>query len=376
MNLTRKYEGVLHRRLREKAPLIQVLIGPRQVGKTTAAQSIYGQWSGPKVLISADGPTPPTSDWIKWNWEKALSLGPNTLFIIDEVQKVPGWSEQIKLLFDKERGRGNLKILLLGSSSLYLHKGLTESLTGRFELVKATHWTFKECETYFNWDVDKYLACGGYPGAAEFANDFFRWKDYILNGIVEPVLSRDILGNQMVANPALFRQTFEMVMGYPAQVISLQKLLGQIQGRGNVTTIKNYLNLFEKTFLILCLEKYSGSRLKIKGSSPKIIILNPALISAYQQEGRLGFDSKWYGHVFESIIGAHLSWKEDGALYYWKKGKFEVDYVIKKPNETVAIEIKSGQNKNGEGLNAFSKEYPSARCELWDKDECLKFLKS
>lgn len=374
MRLIREYEGVLFKRLQEKSPLIQVLIGPRQVGKTTAAQSIYEQWNDAKVLISADSPTPPTSDWIKWNWEKALSLGPNTLFIIDEVQKVSGWSEQVKLLFDKERGKGNLKILLLGSSSLYLQKGLTESLAGRFELVKATHWTFNECEKCFGWDFDKYLIYGGYPGAAEFAGDFSRWRSYILNSIVEPVLSRDILGNQMVANPALFRQAFEMIMGYPAQVVSYQKLLGQIQDRGNAATIKNYLNLFEKSFLILCLEKYSGSHLKIKSSSPKVIVLNPALISAYQPEGRLATDSKWYGHVFESIVGAHLSWKENGGLYYWKSGNFEVDYVIRRPNETVAIEIKSGQHKDGRGLREFSKIYPSARCELWDKEECLKFF--
>ncbi len=374
MKLTRSYEQILTERLKEKTPLIQVLIGPRQVGKSTAAQAIFEQWKGPKLMISADGPTPPTAEWIRWNWEKAASLGPNTLFIIDEVQKVVGWSEQIKIFFDKERGKGNLKILLLGSSSLYLNKGLTESLAGRFELVNASHWTFKECKEYFKWDLNKYLCYGGYPGAAEFAGDFSRWKNYILNSIIEPVLSRDILGSQMVANPALFRQTFEMIMGYPAQVVSLQKLLGQVQGRGNAATIKHYLSLFEKCFLILCLEKYSGSHLKTKASSPKIVILNPALVSAYQPEGRLLSDSNWYGRVFESLVGAHLSWKMGGELYYWKKGNFEVDYVIKTPGKTVAIEIKSGERKNGRGLTEFSKDYSSVKCELWDKEECLKFL--
>lgn len=374
MRLIRSYETVLSKRLREKNPLIQVVIGPRQVGKTTAAEAIYDQWHGSKLMISADSPTPPTADWIKWNWEKAINLGPNTLFIIDEIQKVSGWSEQIKALFDKERGKGNLKILLLGSSSLYLHKGLAESLTGRFELVRATHWTFKECHEYFNWDIDKYLAYGGYPGAAQFINDFSRWKNYILNSIIEPVLGRDILGHQMIANPALFRQAFEIIMGYPAQVISFQKLLGQIQNRGNAATVKNYLNVFEKSYLVSNLEKYSGSHLRIKSSSPKIIILNPALINVYQPEDRLATDNKWYGHVFESVVGAHLLWKYDMPPCYWKKGNFEVDFIIKTPNETLAIEIKSGRHKDGRGLKEFSKEYPSARYELWDKVECLRFL--
>lgn len=375
MILIRNFQNELQKRLEEKTSLIQVLIGPRQVGKTTAAQNIYEKWAGPKLMLTADSPTPPPTEWLAWNWEKAKILGPNTLLIIDEVQKIRNWSEQIKQLFDQERGKGNLKVVLLGSSSLYLQKGLHESLAGRFELLHVNHWSFAECNKYFGWDFDKYLKFGGYPGAATFITDEERWRSYILNGIIEPVLGKDILGQQSVANPALFRQTYDLVVRHPAQIVSFQKLLGQLQDRGNASTIKNYLTLFEKAFLIRQVPKYSGSEIRARTSSPKIVVLNPALINVYQTADRLDKDLTWYGYVFESVIAAHLALLPGCELFYWKKGQFEVDYVLKKRDETIAIEIKSGRPKNFSGLREFSKEYPKIRCEMWDYEECLKFIK-
>ncbi|MDO8494485.1 MAG: ATP-binding protein [Deltaproteobacteria bacterium] len=374
MNLTRSFQKILEKRLREESPLLQILLGPRQVGKTTAAEEIYKNWQGPKLLVSADHPTPPHAEWIAWQWEKAKSLGKGTLLIIDEVQKINGWSEQIKRLFDPERGKGNLKILLLGSSSLYLQRGLRESLVGRFELVTANHWSFSECQSFFHWNFEEYLRFGAYPGAAPFAKDEDRWKKYILNSVIEPVLSKDILGQHPVANPALFRQTFELAMHYPAQVVSFQKLLGQLQERGNASTIKHYLTLFEQAFLIRLLPKYSGSALQTKTSSPKIIPLNPALVLAYQTRKRLEDDPSWYGFFFEAIMGMHLLRQADTEVFYWKKGDAEVDYVLKKPEETIAIEIKSGRKKTTKGLHEFSKAYPQARCESWGFEECLRYL--
>ena len=372
--LIRSFQKILQDRLHEKSPLIQILLGPRQVGKTTVAKQILDQWKGHKVMITADGPTPPGAEWIRWNWEKALKLAPNCLFIVDEVQKVPGWSEIIKVLFDRERGQGNLKVLLLGSSSLYLQKGLHESLAGRFELIHAPHWSFAECREYFGWNIDEYLKYGAYPGCADFAQDEARWKTYILDSIIEPVLSRDILSQQSVANPALFRQTFELAMKYPAQIISFQKMLGQLQERGNASTMKHYLTLFEKCFLLLPLQKYSGSQIQTKASSPKILIHNPALIMAYQPRTRTADAPEWFGHVFESIMGAHLARIPHSELYYWRQGPFEVDYILRTPNATTAIEIKANYKKSEKGLKEFSKKYTRVRCESWNYDDCLRFL--
>lgn len=375
MIITREFQKVLSKRLAEPAPLIQILLGARQVGKTIAAKAIYAEWQGAKLYASADMPTPPTADWIKWQWGKALEMGKGVLLIIDEVQKVPGWSEQIKELFDNERGRGNLKVLLLGSSSLKLKHGLGESLAGRFELVEAPHWTYREFNAAFGWDVDKYIKFGAYPGAADFADDEERWRDYILHSVIEPVIGRDILGFQSVHKPALFRQTFELAVGYPAQVISLQKMLGQLQDSGNVTTIKGYLDLFEQTFLIVNLQKFSGSTIQTKSSSPKLLILNHALTNCYHPVKRISDEPTWFGFVFETIIGAHLAQIPHSKLFYWRSGAAEVDYVLVRDGVIHAIEIKSGMKRKGKGLGKFYKQYPKAICETWDYNRCVSFLK-
>jgi len=376
MVLERAYQKTLEIRLKEKAPLIQVVVGPRQVGKTTAATQIYNKWKYKKIIASADSPTPPGPEWIEWHWQKALDSSPDCLLIFDEIQKVQGWSEQIKILFDRERGKGNLKIVLLGSSSLYLQKGLSESLAGRFELIEAPHWSFSEFNTHFKWNFEKYITFGAYPGSTSISKNKTRWDSYILNSIIEPVLGRDIMSSHPINNPPLFRQTFELAMNYPSQIISYQKLLGQLHDKGNAATIKHYLKLFENSFLIKCLEKYSGSQIKVKSSSPKILILNPALANAYKPLEALKSNSKYYNFLFESIIGTHLSFVPGCKLYYWKKGNFEVDYIIESQSNITAIEIKSGLKKSGKGLKEFSKTYPNAKCLLWDYKNCMNFIKT
>jgi hypothetical protein len=373
--LIREFHIVLQKRLLESRPLIQILLGPRQVGKTMAAKAIYDAWQGPKIMVSADSPTPPRVQWIQHHWQQARLKGPGTLLILDEVQKVMGWSEQVKILFDVDREKTDLRILLLGSSSLYMQKGLRESLAGRFELVRAPHWSFSEFQQAFGWDFNQYFRFGAYPGTVPFSQDETRWRSYILDSIIEPVLGKDILGQHPVHNPALFCQTFELVVQYPAQIISLQKLLGQLQDRGNATTIKHYLELMEKSFLLLMLKKYSGSTLQSRISSPKIVILNQALTHAYHSQSRLDQEPEWYCRVFESIVGSHLSCLPNAELFYWKEGKVEVDYVIRTPDETVALEIKSGKRQQSQkGLQQFSRHYPKVRCETWDFSRCLSFL--
>lgn len=377
MSVIDRNYSILLKRLREKKPYIQMLLGPRQVGKTTTAERIFKAWEGTKLMVSADSPSPPPAEWIRFQWEQAELKGEGTLFIIDEVQKIPGWSEQIKILFDASRRKPFLKVLLLGSSSLYLQKGLEESLAGRFELIFAPHWSFSDFKECFAWSFEKYLRFGAYPGAAEFAEDPLRWKNYILNSIIEPVLGKDILGQNPVSKPALFRQTFELTCQYPAQVISLQKILGQLQDRGNVSTMKHYLDLLEKSFLVKCLEKWSGPPIQTRASIPKILVLNQALIHAYQSPDRLQHDPRWYGYVLENVVGAHLLSLPDTRMYYWREGPDEVDYVLKTPKNLRAIEIKSGlKSDETRGLQKFSKLYPKAVCEVWDLKKCVDFAAS
>ena len=356
VEIKRNFTRILEKRLGEKLNFIQVVLGPRQVGKTTGLQQIVQAWQGPALMISADEVITPTIDWLKLHWEKARNLGTDALLVVDEVQKIPNWSSAIKYLFDQDRAARKLKVVLLGSASLALQKGLGESLAGRYEVIPANHWGLDECKQAFKWNLEDFLKFGGYPAAAELSEDIDRWQNYVRNSIIEPVLIKDILGLTTVNKPALFRQTFELAMSYPAQEISLQKLLGQLQESGNVTTIKHYLELFEGAFLLKTLQKYTGSEIRKRGSSPKIIPLNMALCHAFRSPTLIDSNSDWRGRIFEAAVGAALS-KTKGKLFYWREGKYEVDFVWELEGQLYALEIKSGRKRSSKGLEKFLQRY-------------------
>lgn len=355
--IIRDFTKILQGRLGTELNFIQVVLGPRQVGKTTGLQQIVSQWDGPSLMVTADEVAAPGADWITVQWQRALNLGNNGLFVIDEVQKIPQWSSAIKYLFDRDRGQRRLKIVLLGSASLSLQQGLSESLAGRYEVIPAHHWNLSECSRAFGWKLEDFLMFGGYPAAAELVEDVARWQSFLRDSIIEPVLIKDILGLATVGKPALFRQTFELSMAYPAQEISFQKLLGQLQESGNVTTIKHYLELLEGAYLLRTLQKYSGSAVRKKGSSPKILPLNTALIHTFRNPQDVETDPDWRGRVFEAAVGAALV-RSGGELYYWREGKFEVDFVLQLEGKLFAVEVKSGRKRVSRGMGKFLAEHP------------------
>lgn len=357
--IIRDFTKILQKRLGAELNFIQVVLGPRQVGKTTGVQQVVRKWGGPSLMVTADEIAAPGPDWITVQWQRARNLGENALFIIDEVQKIPGWSSRVKYLFDQDRKQGGLKIVLLGSASLTLQQGLAESLAGRYEIIPAHHWNLSECEKACGWQLDDFLMFGGYPAAAELVGEIERWQSFLRNAIVEPVLIKDILGMTTVGKPALFRQTFELSMAYPAQEVSYQKLLGQLQESGNVTTIKHYLELLEGAFLLKTLQKYSGSTMRKKGSSPKILPLNTALIHAFRNPSAVESDADWRGRVFEAAVGAALA-RTEGDLYYWRDGKFEVDFILQLEGKLFAVEVKSGRRRVSRGMEKFLSEYPES----------------
>lgn len=323
-------------------------------------------------MVSADEVAPPSADWIEWNWRIARGMGDGALLVIDEIQKVPGWSERVKRLFDEDRESRRLKVVLLGSGSLPMQRGMAESLAGRYEVITAWHWSFSECREAFGWDLAEFLKCGGYPAAAELCGDFARWRAFMNQAIIEPVLLRDLLAQGGVNKPALFRQAFQLCLAYPAMEVSLQKLLGQLQESGNVTTIKHYLDLFEGAFLVKALQKYSGSELKKRGSSPKIVPLNTALVNARRDSFPQEQDSEWMGRLFECAVGAELCRRHEGVMY-WREGGAEVDFVVKIGRDLLAIEVKSGRVKRAGGLERFCQRYKEARPLVldWKRGERL-----
>ena len=354
-------------RITEPRRFIQVLYGPRQTGKTTLAHQLMTDLSIPTHYVSADEPTLKDRTWIEQQWETArFKVKPkkNALFIIDEAQKIDGWSETVKRLWDEDTARNNpIHVMLLGSSPLLVQRGLTESLAGRFEIIPVTHWAYEEMQKAFGWGLAEYIFYGGYPGAAGLINDIQRWADYIRNSLVETTISRDILLMKRVDKPALLRRLFELGCSYSGQILSYQKMLGQLQDTGNTTTLAHYLHLLDSAGLLTGLSKYAGQRVRQRASSPKLQVLNTALISALSQlsldEARR--ETEFWGRLVESCIGAHLINGIRGTeitLFYWSSRNREVDFILSKGKTLVAVEVKSGRRKTTlPGIEAFSKDF-------------------
>jgi uncharacterized protein len=366
-------EEVLQGLFRTKK-LLHIITGPRQVGKTTAALQIAEEWEGAVINASADQPLPPGPEWIRAQWDRASreatqrkkSGDPDVLLILDEVQKVFGWSEVVKELWDTEyRLNQGIQVMLLGSSALLIQKGLTESLSGRFFLYRCSHWGFEEMAKAFSWDLDTWLFFGGYPGAASFINEEEIWRQYVMDSLIETVLSKDVLQLQTVNKPALLRHLFLLAAVHPAQILSYNKMLGQLQNAGNTTTLANYLRLLESAYLISGLELYKQNRKTKRGSSPKLIIRNNALINALTGDSfeKSRDDYAWWGRLIENAVGSHLLTHFQDlptSIYYWRERDREVDYVIKTPQKTLALEVKSGRSDNPKGLSAFCRSFPNA----------------
>ena len=350
----RAFVAKMEGRLNGDMPLIQVLVGPRQVGKTTGVRQLLERVKGRFFFANADGVLVSDQNWLIEQWQRALALGDGALLVVDEIQKVSNWAESVKALWDAQPGR--LKVLLLGSSSLQLQSGLKESLAGRFELTRVYHWTFAEMHRAFGYGLERYLSFGGYPGAVRFEEDLERWYTYMKESIVEAVIGKDILQNRRVANPALFRQAFEILCHYPAQEISFTKLLGQLQDRGNTDLVKYYIELYGGAFLIYALQKYSAKEWLARSSSPKILPACPAL---YTMASGKWDDAERRGRVFELAVGAELV-QFPGEIYYWREKQAEVDFVYKSHGQLYSIEVKSGRKKSTKGLDAFVAKFPQA----------------
>jgi len=360
----------LARRLGEPRRYIQVVAGARQVGKTTLVQQVTEGLTVPVRFASADEPTLRGADWIAQQWEAArLSSGPRgAVLVLDEVQKAVGWSESVKRLWDEDtRAKRPVKVVLLGSAPLLVQQGLTESLAGRFEILRLPHWSLAEMREAFDFTVNQFLYFGGYPGAAPLASEPERWRRYILDSLVETTIARDVLLLTRVDKPALLRRMFELGCRYSGQVLSYTKMLGQLHDAGNTTTLAHYLELLGGAGLLTGLSKFARGPARHKGSSPKLQVLNTALMTA--QSG-LSFaeakeERRFWGRLVESAIGAHLANAaavDECELFYWRERNREVDFVTRAGRALTAIEVKSGPGRETlPGLVSFAESFKPVR---------------
>lgn len=369
--MERRIVAEIARRLAEPRRFIQVVAGPRQVGKTTATRQALAKLNLPCRFVSADEPSLHDAIWLTQQWEiarlTARSAG-SCVLAIDEIQKVPNWPETVKRLWDEDSASGlHLSLLLLGSAQLLVQRGLTESLAGRFELIRAPHWAFPEMAEAFGWGWEQFVFFGGYPGAAALIDDEIRWRDYVRNSLVETTITRDILLLSPVHKPALLRRLFEIGCTYSARELSLTKILGQLQDVGNTATLAHYLDLFYSAGLLAGLQKYAADLARRRNSVPKFQVFNTALASAIAGSpfATVRHDPEAWGRVVESAVGAHLcngAVEQGLQLHYWRDHNDEVDFILSGPSCLVAIEVKSGRRKGPlSGLAAFIKRFPAAR---------------
>ena len=403
MAFQREQYALLMKRLQEPPRTLIFVSGPRQTGKTTLLRQALANIAMPSRYVAVDeadepprpteleavvakGAAVPTSlrmagqrdaGWLVQIWQQARRQAARSergfVLALDEIQKVPNWSETVKGLWDADRWDGlPLHVVLAGSAPLLMQQGLTESLAGRFERILLAHWSFDEMAAAFEFDLSTYLYFGGYPGAAHFVYDQKRWREYVTGALVEPTIERDVLAMQRVDKPALLKQLFELSAEHSGQLLPYSKMLGQLQDAGNTTTLARYLTLLENAGLVAGMQKYQGSAHRRRASPPKLNILNTALMAAFSgysfQEAQA--DRTFWGRLVESAVGAHLlnTGRTEVRIHYWREGGLEVDFVLQKGRRLVGIEVKSGQRGRLRGLEAFQEQFKQSRTMLVGAD--------
>jgi len=368
--IERKQLAILRSRIeQEPRRFIQVLSGPRQVGKTTIVKQFLATTKIPSLQYSGEDQSINSEVWISQIWETArLRLKVNEykelIIIIDEIQAVNDWSIKIKKEWDYDTMYNiNIKVIVLGSSQLLLMKGLNESLAGRFENITVNHWSYLEVKEAFGMSESEYVWFGGYPGSLVLRYDYTRWRNYIRYSIIDAVIKKDILLLTRIHKPVLLENLFMIGCKYTSKIVSYNKIVGQLQDAGNTTTLAHYLTLLDNAGLLSGLDKFSGSSfVGQKNSSPKFMVQNTAFIGATSNltynEAINSFDN--WGAFIESAIGAHFinfSKTHGYEVLYWRQNNDEVDFVLKNDQKVLAIEIKSGRVGKLTGMNSFLKQF-------------------
>jgi uncharacterized protein len=359
---------IVTKRVLEPRRFIQVLFGPRQVGKTTLVYQLLEKCKIPSHFASADAVAASNDAWLEQQWETArLKMdqikAEEFLLVIDEIQKIGNWSETVKLLWDTDtRTKRAMKVILLGSSRLLLQQGLSESLAGRFETTYMGHWSFSEMEQAFGWNSNQYVWFGGYPGSAPLISDEQRWKAYVQQALIETSISKDILMLTRIDKPALMKRLFELGCLYSGQILSYNKMIGELQDAGNTTTLSHYLDLLHTAGLLAGIEKFSGNLIYKRSSSPKFQVHNTALISGQSGNSfeEIQVNPVAWGRQVESSVGAHLinySLVEGFTVSYWRERNDEVDFVLERKGQVIGLEIKSGTTGSTAGISAFKKAF-------------------
>ena len=366
--ILRKQYQTLMSRLTEPRRCIQVVEGPRQVGKSTMIKQVLNSISTPFLHFTTDNVPTGSNIFISDCWQTARAKMlvehlTELILVIDEVQRLHHWSDAVKKEWDADTFNDvNIKVVLLGSSRVMLERGLADSLMGRFETIRMANWSFQEMQEAFGMTIDEYIYYGGYPGAIAYIQDTDRWRDYIRGAIIDATINNDVLMDSPISKPALLRQTFELTAAYSGQQISLTKMVGQLQDAGNTTTLAGYLDLLNQSGMLCGLQKFANNQVRRRASIPKYQVYNNALMSFYSDYDfdAARRDPKVWGRFYESAIGAYIlnsAYIYGMKVYYWRDGNDEVDYVLMHNSKVVAVEVKSNGESDTTGLHRFAEEF-------------------
>ncbi|HEX6811962.1 MAG TPA: AAA family ATPase [Planctomycetota bacterium] len=374
----------LRRRLAEPAPgRIQIVTGPRQVGKTTLLLELAAAARDRAVYAPLDGPEAAVPGHFAQLWstaaQRAAASGP-ALLLLDEVQHLNDWAAQLKSHHDRLRRLGaRVHVVASGSSALRLARGSRESLAGRFERLTLAHWPASALVAEFGLSakaaVQQLVAGGAYPGAVKLRKDAARWSAYVRDAIVDPAIGRDLLALAAVRRPALLRQVFSLAASSPAQIVSLQKLQGQLQDRGALDTIAQYLRLLEEAFLVAPLDKHSDRPLRRRAAPPKLVVLSNALCAVVDARGAPDPERERDRHAVwvENACLAH-AWNRGQRVAYWREEPFAIAGVVDGSWGKLALDVKIGRFALTDlrGLGEFTRRFPSFRplllCDPRDVD--------
>ena len=367
MFVRKQYYDIIER-ITEKRRFVQVIAGPRQVGKSTLVKQVLENAAIPYTYDTAESAPDESNSGVSLIWEtarKKMTLGSQTehLLVIDEIHKLEKWSDAVKREWDMDSFNGvNIKVIILGSSRLLIKDGLKESLAGRFELINMEHWSYSEMKEAFGLSLEQYIYFGGYPGGAELIKNESRWRKYIRDSIIEPAITKDVLQTKKIYKPALLRQLFDLGCAYSGELLSYNKVLGMLSDAGNATTLVSYVKVLDESRLLCTLQQYAKDTARKYKSTPKFQVYNTGLFSALAAgsfESTYLNSSKW-GRFVESAVGAHLMNLADALdlkIYYWRHNDDEVDYIVERNDKLFAIEVKSGSKSTNKGLSEFSKLY-------------------
>lgn len=364
-------ERLRERVLMDDSTRIQMLTGPRQVGKTTILLELAEDFGARAIYRAADVEEVSAPGWWTLQWERAVRMARTgkTLLIVDEIHSMPYWARRIKVAFDEVcREKLPLQIIISGSAALPITTGARNELAGRFELLTLRHWTVRDLIEVFQLPLEEaaevYVRYGAFPGELTRRHDYARWREYIIHAILDPALNSDLLLLNQIQKPAILRQLSSIASAQPSEIISLQKLAATLQEKGTLPTISHYLSLLGEAYLLATLDKYSEREVRRRASPPKLVPLSNAFLTAYsdtEPPTAMQNPEKW-GHWLENAcIAAAVN--AGYQVSYWRSEPYEVDMVVTGQNDNWAIEIKSGgfATRDLHGLMTFIERYRDFR---------------